>query len=146
MKGRCYGLCGRGKKDDGNTKKVSMLERDMLTYQHEMETLERTKKILREDIYQNLTKLFFQLGYDYKDFSRMFFEKNYYEEVMQEETKTDGKNYNWCERNLMFKDPINNRFLFLWDILFLVSFTVEIYLVPYIIGSTILVNNEEDIK
>ena len=42
----------------------------------------------------------------------MFFEKQYYEEAVQEDSKTDTKKYNWCERNLMFKDPVNNRVLF----------------------------------
>jgi hypothetical protein len=79
-----------------------------------------------------LTKRFFVLGYDYKDFSKMFFEKQYYEEAVQEDDKTDTKKYNWCERNLMFKDPANNRILFLWDFVFFIAFTIEIFVVPLV--------------
>lgn len=62
----------------------------------------------------------------------MFFEKQYYEEAVQEDSKTDTKKYNWCERNLMFKDPVNNRVLFLWDFIFFIAFTIEIFTVPYV--------------
>jgi len=133
MKKSCFGWCSRNKKNDYNTKKVNMLDKDIDTYLHDKETLERTKKILREDIYQNLTKLFFQLGYDYKDFSRMFFDKKYYEEVTPDDTKGEKKNYNWCERNLMFKDPVNNKFLIFWDVIFICAFTMESIMVPYVI-------------
>ena len=51
---------------------------------------------------------------------------------MQEENKQDSKKYNWCERNLMFKDPANNRFLFLWDFIFFVAITIESFMVPYV--------------
>ena len=59
---RCCGLCGQSKDKNSNSKKVSMLEREMIAEREEQKKLERTKKILREDIYQNLTKRFFQLG------------------------------------------------------------------------------------
>ena len=70
--------------------------------------------------------------YNYKDFSRLFFDKAYYEEALQEDNKMDSKKYNWCERNLMFKDPANNRFLFLWDFIFFIAITTESYMVPYV--------------
>ena len=63
----------------------------------------------------------------------MFFEKNYYEEVMYEDSKSEKKNYNWCERNLMFKDPNNNKFLLFWDLIFICAYTIESYMVPYVI-------------
>ena len=66
----------------------------------------------------------------------MFFEKQYYEEALLEEDKQDTKNYNWCERNLMFKDPANSRILYLWDLIFFISFTVESYMVPYVVCTT----------
>ena len=62
----------------------------------------------------------------------MFFEKQYYEEALQEDNKTDTKKYNWCERNLMFKDPTNNRILMLWDFIFFIAVTIESYMVPYV--------------
>lgn len=70
------------------------------------------------------TSAIYAYSYDYKDFSRMFFEANYWEEVLEDKNKEEQIKYNWCERNLMFKDPLNNRFLFLWDIIFLVAFTI----------------------
>ena len=51
---------------------------------------------------------------------------------MHEENKQDSKKYNWCERNLMFKDPANNRILFLWDFIFFVAITIESFMVPYV--------------
>jgi hypothetical protein len=84
-KGRCCGLFSDKKAYDKNQKKVGMLERQVMEQNATKKSVERTKKILREDIYQNLTKMYFQLGYDYKDFTRMFFEKNYYEAEMQDQ-------------------------------------------------------------
>ena len=89
---------------DKSGKKVGMLEREMIEQNKKAKRVERTKKILREDIYQNLTKLYFQLGYDHKDFTRMFFEKNYYDTDLQEQEAETTKQRSWCERNLIFKD------------------------------------------
>lgn len=63
MKGRrCCGLCKGKKSPDKDPRRVGMLEREIIEQNQKMKSVERTKKILREDIYQNLTKMYFQLG------------------------------------------------------------------------------------
>lgn len=41
------------------------------------------------------------------------------------------KRRNWCERNLIIKEPSKSRLYFFWELLFLVAFLIEIVLVPY---------------
>ena len=68
--------------------------------------------------------------YGYKDFMKLFFQKDYYEDLGQKDEEEDKEKRNWCERNLIIKDP-NSRLIFLWEIIFLAAFLIEIVLVPY---------------
>ena len=68
-------------------------------------------------------KPYFKLGYDYKEFTKLFFQKDYYEDAFLADNEEDIKNQkNWCERNLIIKEPMNSRLFFLWEIIFLVAF------------------------
>ena len=94
--------------------------------------MKRNTKILREDLYQNYMKPYFKLGYDYKEFTKLFFQKDYYEDAFMVDAEEDIKGRkNWCERNLIIKEPFNSRLFFLWEIIFLFAFLFEIVLVPY---------------
>ena len=75
---------------------------------------------------------YFKLGYGYKDFMKLFFQKDYYEDAYGKEQEEDPlKKRNWCERNLIIKKPDESRIFQIWEILFLVAFLFEIILVPY---------------
>lgn len=75
-------------------------------------------------------KPYFKLGYGYRDFMKLFFQKDYYEDIGHKEDEEDNQKRNWCERNLIIKDP-NSRLFFLWELVFLIAFLIEIVLVPY---------------
>ena len=76
-------------------------------------------------------KPYFKLGYGYKDFMKLFFQINDYEVVPNNPEEDNQRKRNWCERNLIIKDPSKSRLYFFWEILFLVAFLIEIVLVPY---------------
>ena len=38
---------------------------------------------------------------------------------------------NWCDRNLVIKEPSQSRLYFLWELIFMSAFLIEIVLVPY---------------
>ncbi len=70
-------------------------------------------------------------SYQYKDFMKLFFQKEYYEEQLSKDEEEDRPQRNWCERNIIIKDPGSSRLFYLWEIIFLLAFLVEIALVPY---------------
>ena len=55
-----------------------MIERSQQEDLKAKQRLERNKKLLREDLYQDIMKPYFQAGYDYKEFTKTFFGKDYY--------------------------------------------------------------------
>lgn len=63
---------------------------------------------------------------------KLFFQKDYFEDEFNNENKNDlEQKRNWCERNLIIKDPNSSRLYYLWEIVFLVAFLISIVLVPY---------------
>jgi len=77
-------------------------------------------------------KPYFKLGYDYKEFTKLFFQKDYYEDAFHQNPDEDNqRKRNWCERNLIIKDPSSSRLYYIWEVIFLVAFLFEIVLVPY---------------
>ena len=55
-----------------------MIERTQQEDLKNKQRLERNKKLLREDLYQDIMKPYFQAGYDYKEFTKTFFGVDYY--------------------------------------------------------------------
>jgi len=63
---------------------------------------------------------------------KLFFQKEYYHEKDSHELEDDSqRKRNWCDRNLIIKDPMQSRLYFLWEIIFMSAFLVEILFVPY---------------
>lgn len=63
---------------------------------------------------------------------KLFFQKDYFEDEFNNDNKNDlEQKRNWCERNLIIKDPNSSRLYYLWEIIFLVAFLISIVLVPY---------------
>lgn len=50
---------------------------------------------------------------------------------MIEQSEEKQNKRNWCERNLIIKDPQNNRLYIIWEIIFMCAWFVELALVPY---------------
>ena len=51
---------------------------------------------------------------------------------MAQERDEGSKNpRNWCDRNLVIKEPSQSRLYFLWELVFMSAFLIEIVLVPY---------------
>mmetsp|Transcript_5322 Transcript_5322/g.7125 ORF Transcript_5322/g.7125 Transcript_5322/m.7125 type:complete len:107 (+) Transcript_5322:281-601(+) len=51
---------------------------------------------------------------------------------MAQEREESNKNpRNWCDRNLVIKEPQQSRLYFLWELIFMSAFLIEIVLVPY---------------
>ena len=70
-------------------------------------------------------KPYFKLGYDYKEFTKLFFQMEYYmDEFRQDQEEDQSRRRNWCERNLIIKDPGSSRLYYLWEIIFLCAFLV----------------------
>ena len=77
-------------------------------------------------------KPYFKLGYDYKEFTKLFFQKEVYEDQVEDDEEEDNqRKRNWCERNLIIKNPSGSRLYYLWEMIFLTAFLFEIILVPY---------------
>ena len=126
----CFCCCGSKSKDEDDLKQRNSGEARELIEKKEA-SIKRNEKILREDLYQNYMKPYFKLGYGYKDFMKLFFQINDYEVVPNNPEEDNQRRRNWCERNLIIKDPNKSRLYFFWTILFLVAFLIEIILVPY---------------
>ena len=63
---------------------------------------------------------------------KLFFGKDYYVDAFQADTDESAKpNRNWCERNMIIKDPKNSRVFYFWQLLFLFAVLIEVVLVPY---------------
>ena len=63
---------------------------------------------------------------------KLFFQKEYFEDQLAQEREESSKNpRNWCDRNLVIKDPSQSRLYFLWELIFMSAFLIEIVLVPY---------------
>ena len=70
--------------------------------------------------------------YGFKDFMKLFLEKDYFvDEIPQEEQRGKKDKRNWCDRNMVIKDPSKSRLYFFWELIFLSAFLIEIVLVPY---------------
>ena len=71
-------------------------------------------------------------SYGYKEFMKLFFQKDWFEDAYSRDPEEESKrNRNWCEKNLIIKDPGSSRLYFIWRMIFLVAFLIEIVLVPY---------------
>ena len=125
----CF-CCGRKSKDEEDLKQRNSGEARELKEKKDA-SIKRNEKILREDLYQNYMKPYFKLGYGYKDFMKLFFQINDYEVLPSNPEEDNQSRRNWCERNLIIKDPSKSRIFAIWELLFLVAFLVEIVLVPY---------------
>ena len=63
---------------------------------------------------------------------KLFLEKDYFvDEIALEEQRGKKDKRNWCERNMVIRDPENSRLYFIWELIFLSAFLIEIVLVPY---------------
>ena len=62
---------------------------------------------------------------------KLFFQKDYYEDALTKVEEDNTNSRNWCERNLIIKNPQNSRLYYFWEIIFLFAFLIEIILVPY---------------
>lgn len=79
-------------------------------------------------------KPYFQAGYDYKEFTKTFFGVDYYRltaDAKEKDEEDKELNQNWCERNLIIKDPSDSKFYFFWELIFALALFVEFLLVPY---------------
>ena len=82
-------------------------------------------------------------SYGFKDFMKLFFQKEYFEDQLAQERDEGNKNpRNWCDRNLVIKEPSQSRLYFLWELVFMSAFLIEIVLVPY---TACRQNQDEDI-
>ena len=129
--------CCWGKKvntDEEADNQTGMIERSQQEDQRIKKRIESNKKLLREDLYKDIMKPYFQAGYDYKEFTKTFFGKEYYtfsaDAKGQEEDDNEG-NQNWCERNLIIKDPSKSKIYILWELIFMVAMLIEATLVPF---------------
>ena len=79
-------------------------------------------------------KPYFQAGYDYKEFTKTFFGVDYYRltaDAKEKDEEDKELNQNWCERNLIIKDPSDSKAYLCWELLFLVALLMEGCLVPF---------------
>ena len=124
--------CGRGAKQEKEQDSRHNGQQRELQQTMKDQSIKRNTKILREDLYQNYMKPYFKLGYDYKEFTKLFFQKEVYEDqLIGDEEEDNQRKRNWCERNLIIKDPSSSRLYFIWEFIFLTAFLFEIVLVPY---------------
>ena len=79
-------------------------------------------------------KPYFQAGYDYKEFTKTFFGVDYYRltaDAKEKDEEDKELNQNWCERNLIIKDPSESKVYFCWELMFMSALLLEGVLVPY---------------
>lgn len=63
---------------------------------------------------------------------KLFFQKDYFEEDENSGKHKEGKpERNWCDRNFVIKEPGQSRLYFIWQLIFMSAFLIEIVLVPY---------------
>jgi len=63
---------------------------------------------------------------------KLFLEKDYFVDEISQEKKLGKKDKrSWCDRNMVIKDPGKSRLYFIWTLIFLSAFLIEIVLVPY---------------
>lgn len=71
--------CKSKQRDEDNVDARSAGESQQMKQREKEESIRRNTKILREDLYQSYMKPYFKLGYQYKDFMKLFFQKEYYD-------------------------------------------------------------------
>ena len=97
--------CGKSSKEEDELKQRNTSENIDLQEKIRNESVARNTKILNQDLYQNYMKPYFKLGYGYKDFMKLFFQKDYYEDALTKVEEDNPRSRNWCERNLIIKNP-----------------------------------------